>query len=548
MTKNYRAQAEALAGKGRYGDTTLMHVNEAEVEALEGIAGLFGRELTENPDTGLKEAFNLFDILPFALNFIFPGMGTAAQIGIGALSGAASSAVEGGDPLTGALTGGAMSGIGSALFGGAPGVDPAAAQLTEQAKSLGGAFGGQAGFDAGMAQAAAAQKAAAPGFWDADFTMRDFGADSGLNRWLDDPLSKGNLPYTLAGGAATASLLDNFNPFGAGDIETGDEEGKKAHLRYPAAPRPYQPLNTPDLNTYGQPGSDYQSEVNYFLNNPGPYTGAPYEGDPYAYPFKEGGLACYADGGEVDKPAAFRNAMKERMMGIWSQVPAAAQDRLRSIPWAQQNIFSRFGQSAQPEVAIQPAGPAIPASLAMLSQVQPGASTVTEGAVGNGRLGRRSAQGRSSKFSDAAPFVMPQRQIIPQQAPVAQSAPMMAEHASFNPVNFSPVRGFSGGGIASMPGVVDQRILGQLMAGGGEVGGSDPGMADTVPASIDGQAPARLSSGEYVVPADVVSMLGDGNTKAGAQVLRSMVERVRLHKTGSAGQAAEIDPEQVLPA
>lgn len=59
------------------------------------------------------------------------------------------------------------------------------------------------------------------------------------------------------------------------------------------------------------------------------------------------------------------------------------------------------------------------------------------------------------------------------------------------------------------------------------------GMADGVPAMVDGQQPAALSSGEVVVPADVVSLLGDGNTEAGAKVLMSMFAEIRKMKTGT---------------
>ena len=64
------------------------------------------------------------------------------------------------------------------------------------------------------------------------------------------------------------------------------------------------------------------------------------------------------------------------------------------------------------------------------------------------------------------------------------------------------------------------------------------GMDDTVPAMIDGETPAALSEGEFVVPADVVSMLGDGNTAAGAEVLQGLIDSIRKKKQGSKKQAA----------
>ena len=66
-------------------------------------------------------------------------------------------------------------------------------------------------------------------------------------------------------------------------------------------------------------------------------------------------------------------------------------------------------------------------------------------------------------------------------------------------------------------------------------------MTDTVPASIDGSQQAALSSGEFVVPADVVSHLGDGNNQNGASKLYRLMDEIRSVKTGSVEQPAPIN-------
>jgi hypothetical protein len=68
-----------------------------------------------------------------------------------------------------------------------------------------------------------------------------------------------------------------------------------------------------------------------------------------------------------------------------------------------------------------------------------------------------------------------------------------------------------------------------------------------VRANIDGTQEARLSDGEYVIPADVVSHLGNGNSDAGAKVLDRMLSRVRKARTGNKKQGKEIDPKKFLP-
>jgi hypothetical protein len=66
------------------------------------------------------------------------------------------------------------------------------------------------------------------------------------------------------------------------------------------------------------------------------------------------------------------------------------------------------------------------------------------------------------------------------------------------------------------------------------------------PANIEGKQPARLSHGEFVVPADVVSHLGTGNSEAGAERLYSMMDRIRKARTGTTKQGKQINPDKFL--
>jgi hypothetical protein len=79
------------------------------------------------------------------------------------------------------------------------------------------------------------------------------------------------------------------------------------------------------------------------------------------------------------------------------------------------------------------------------------------------------------------------------------------------------------------------------------LGGKTDGMADDVPASIDGKQEARLSDGEFVIPADVVSHLGNGNSDAGAEQLHGMMNGVRKARTGNPEQGKQIDPNKFMP-
>mgnify|MGYP003645527295 CR=1 FL=1 len=79
------------------------------------------------------------------------------------------------------------------------------------------------------------------------------------------------------------------------------------------------------------------------------------------------------------------------------------------------------------------------------------------------------------------------------------------------------------------------------------LGGATDGMADLVPASIDGTQEARLSDGEFVIPADVVSHLGNGNSDAGAKQLHGMMDTVRKARTGNSEQGKQINPTKFMP-
>ena len=77
--------------------------------------------------------------------------------------------------------------------------------------------------------------------------------------------------------------------------------------------------------------------------------------------------------------------------------------------------------------------------------------------------------------------------------------------------------------------------------------GNTDGMADKIPSSIDGKHPAALSHGEFVIPADVVAHLGNGNSDAGAKKLYDMMARVRKARTGTTKQGKKINPDKFMP-
>jgi hypothetical protein len=87
---------------------------------------------------------------------------------------------------------------------------------------------------------------------------------------------------------------------------------------------------------------------------------------------------------------------------------------------------------------------------------------------------------------------------------------------------------------------------GSVLQGGGYLEGDSDGQADLIKGDIDGVQEARLSHGEFVLPADVVAMLGNGNSDAGADALQDFMKSVRTKATGNPKQQKNVDADKVL--
>jgi hypothetical protein len=105
--------------------------------------------------------------------------------------------------------------------------------------------------------------------------------------------------------------------------------------------------------------------------------------------------------------------------------------------------------------------------------------------------------------------------------------------------NLGDITPMAAGGLSSLGGYSDG---GRMLKGPGD------GMSDDIPASINNKQPARLADGEFVVPADVVSHLGNGSTDAGAKRLYAMMNNVRKARTGRKAQGRQIKAEKYIPA
>jgi hypothetical protein len=132
-----------------------------------------------------------------------------------------------------------------------------------------------------------------------------------------------------------------------------------------------------------------------------------------------------------------------------------------------------------------------------------------------------------------------------------QAGPGNLDLSAFRSINPMPGRGHAQGLNAryTVPFAQggDVGHLGGYSDGGRLLKGPGDGMSDNIPATIANKQPARLADGEFVVPADVVSHLGNGSTDAGAKQLYAMMDKIRKARTGNKKQGKQIKPSKFLP-
>ena len=158
-----------------------------------------------------------------------------------------------------------------------------------------------------------------------------------------------------------------------------------------------------------------------------------------------------------------------------------------------------------------------------------------QAAMGPNMVARRPGSGGVTYFSP-----MTYNKVVPPVAPASTTtAAAPAEPVIAPPENPIIVPTYAQGGIASLGGYSDG---GQLLRGPGD------GVSDDIPATIGNKQPARLADGEFVVPARIVSELGNGSTEAGARKLYAMMDRIKKARSKAKNIAANTKADKHLPA
>ena len=121
-----------------------------------------------------------------------------------------------------------------------------------------------------------------------------------------------------------------------------------------------------------------------------------------------------------------------------------------------------------------------------------------------------------------------------------------AGYQNITPEQAKQMRGYANGGLSGA-----SANLGDYSDGGRLLKGPGDGVSDSIPAMIGNKRPARLADGEFVVPARIVSELGNGSTEAGARKLYAMLDRVQSARKKSIGKgkvAKNSRADKLLPA
>jgi hypothetical protein len=143
----------------------------------------------------------------------------------------------------------------------------------------------------------------------------------------------------------------------------------------------------------------------------------------------------------------------------------------------------------------------------------------------------------------------------PQQQQPMQQQPMQQQPMQQQPMQQQP-QGFAEGGLADGGFVVPADVVSHLGNGSSDAGlahlqnrmgakpirGAGDGMSDSIKTSIDGRQPARIANGEAYIPPESV------NRSGGAKKLYSMMDKVRKSRTGTTKQGKQINPNKLLSA
>jgi hypothetical protein len=490
--------AQHLAQKGRGRDKMLVHMSPREVQGLQSLAKAKGGQLSINPETGLPEAGFLENLLPLvaaaAATYFTAGAATPMLMSAG--MGATSAGI-----LAGAGAGALIGGGSAAIQGG----DVGQAALTG---GIGGALGGAMGAFGGGAETA---------------------TGTGLNPNMP-PTSPGLNPALPAAPTAANAPLQATNEF-TGALKITPSTGAPVDPLARAAPASYIPSGSIGPSTPVSPTTASAMETANRAN----------------------ALANANLSTGVGTPPA---PVSPQVSPNLAKTPAADKGFWGGLSDWQKAGVSTAGAALTAEMAKQPSSgyvedeydtrlKRISPNFRAQEPVQPNPYYRAQYAKEGGLMAAYQAGGPVERMSMANTSMNPQGGLYPQgMIDKTQYAMPIQRPVSSEMVMDTPGYERSNPMLMARGGIAD---LGSYSDGGRMLKGPGDGMSDSIPATIGGKQPARLADGEFVVPADVVSHLGNGSTDAGAKKLYAMMDRARQARTGKKKQAPAVNTDKFIP-
>lgn len=559
-----------LAAQGRNGDSMLLHVTPDEVQGLHQLALMHGTKMTINPVTGLPEANFMKDWLPMLVGagavLLAPETGgMSLAMGMGAM-GAFGTSMAVGNSFKKSLFTGLMAGAGGALGAGAGALGAAATEgiaagatglganaLTQTGEQL-AAKGMQGALQAGQRGLTMAGADAAAGGV-GGVTNAGIGAVPKMFSAEAQALGRTELQQAAQDAtkqAAAKAVRPGVTTYTgtAGQVQTAEQaEAQEAAMNqsYGVSRLPQVRPTSSAAQPINQPPANITSDTRRFLaqaEQPQQFggdarymgeTGTPARtaeqnysamsmGDKYAAQ-GEGINKLFTEPGAIGKFAG-NNKLALAGLGVGA-IGSMSSDQQRLKPTAAHGDYYSYPGFTQ---GYDPTGGESGQQYFNYSYGEP---TITHYAVGG------------SVDNTANDMMYPQSQ-LPTGAvgqygnrsavPVPREV-VGAQDALVDP--FTGAEGMAAGGIATLGGYSDG---GRLTQGPGD------GVSDSIPASIGGKQPARLADGEFVIPARIVSEIGNGSTKAGAKKLYAMMDRIQKARRKTKDIAANTRADRFMPA
>ena len=495
--------AKQVQSKGRGNDKMLMHVTPREVAGLQAIAKAKGGSLTINPDTGLVEAGFLDRLIPSLLPM---AAGAALTIGSGgALSPLAASMIVGGGYglTTGSVEKGLMAGL--------------------------GAYGG-AGMAGGLGSAGAASTA----------------TEAQTAATAVDAANAGVVPQAPVAGLTPPPQATPI---------PGATDSVSTAFNLPAAPQatPFPPAGaTPNTGVYtGDLASFSPAQQNQIVMQRNAVMSTPGVENIVSQP--TGGISSNQMMGNV-KQGFGQLGTEQGRSAVYNALPtgtlpsaaiSVAAPMMEPDPYqAPEEEEYKLGYRLSPNFrGYEPQRPNPYYRPTGLGYAAGGLASVMMA-----RGGSFDDEAGADSYAAGGVAKKPAKAKVTGARNIANMDPYEAAMAELNNARYGanmsqmnmPKAGLAE--LGALPYATGGIAQGRYLKGNGD------GMSDSIPATINGKQPARLADGEFVVPADVVSHLGNGSSDAGAKKLYAMMDKVRHARTGKKKQAPAVKTDKYLPA